>query len=470
MWRPRTLRTRVTALAVLAAAIVVALLVGIFNVVLEAALDRDLNRTLRSRTAAAATTTLVRAGRVRVRESPNDAAIDREVWIYDGRTTIVRPAGGAPLQRAADALARRGAGFATTSDGEARLHGAALTEGGRRVGAVVVAESLEVYDRTTDVALAGSVTLGGLLLVLVAVLTWVATGRALAPVREMTRAAADWSAHDQERRFGRGPRPDELGELASTFDSLLDRLAASLRHEQRLSAELSHELRTPLARIAAEAELLRRPAPSPQERAGTADGSARAADGSARSAEHGARSADEIQQGLLGIASNASEMEGILDTLMKAARADAGLDRGRAALGPLLDRMARRWRPALAARGIILEMLVCDEVDVGVDAEVAERILTPLLHNAERYAVARVSLSAKRTGTSVVVGVDDDGPGISAELREAVFEPGRTGGDGGGAGLGLALARRLARATGGDVEVAADAREPGARLRVRLPA
>src|SRR5437868_11169455 len=68
----------------------------------------------------------------------------------------------------------------------------------------------------------------------------------------MTRQAADWSEHDLDHRFALGAPHDELTELAATLDGLLDRLAASLRHERRFSAELSHELRTPLARVLAE--------------------------------------------------------------------------------------------------------------------------------------------------------------------------------------------------------------------------
>ncbi len=442
MRRPRTLRTRVTALASLAAAVVVALLVVAFNVVLATTLDGNIDHTLRSRAAAATTTTTVDGGRVVARESPDDEAIDRDVWIYEDHRAVLRPPDGARLQEAADRLARQPGSFYETPGHGVRLYSLALTDGGRPVGAVVVAESLAAYDETTDIALGGSVALGGLLIVLIAGLTWLATGRALDPVREMTRTAAAWSAGDHERRFGPGPRPDELGELASTFDALLNRLAASLRHEQRLSAELSHELRTPLARIAAEAELLRRRA----------------------------RSAHELEEGLGAIAANAGEMESILDTLMKAARADAGLDRGRAALAPLLERVAARWRPALSAAGIELDVVAVDGIEVGVDAEVAERILTPVLQNAERHAAGRVTLSAERTATGVLVHLDDDGPGIPEELREAVFEPGRTNGDGGGAGLGLALARRLARATGGDVDAIANPGGDGARLRVRLPA
>ncbi|MDT7713755.1 MAG: hypothetical protein QOG46_2658, partial [Pseudonocardiales bacterium] len=432
-----------TLLATLAAAAVVALLVGTFNVVLSTSLNRDVNRALRARAAAATTTTTIVRGHVVVHESPDDAAIDRDVWVYERGRPILRPPGGAALQHAADALALRPGGYADTVDDGARLHSVALTDRGQVVGSVVVGESLKPYDETTDLALAGSVALGGLLTVVVAALTWLATGRALDPVREMTRTAADWSAHDHARRFGPGPRPDELGELAGTFDALLDRLSASLRHEQRLSAELSHELRTPLARIAAEAELLGRRT----------------------------RSAEELAEGLRAINANAAEMEAILDTLMKAARADAGLARGRAALAPLLHRVAERWRPALAAAGVELEVVAPDGIDVGVDADVAERILTPMLQNAERHARTRVVLSAERAGTAVLVHLDDDGPGIPRELRQAVFEPGRTQTNGGdGAGLGLALARRLARATGGEVDVTGNPAGVGARLRVRLPA
>ena len=83
-------------------------------------------------------------------------------------------------------------------------------------------------------------------------------GRALDPVRAMTATGGrvERARPRPNASAPTTPRPDELGELARTFDALLDRVAASLRHEQRLSAELSHELRTPLARIVAEIELL----------------------------------------------------------------------------------------------------------------------------------------------------------------------------------------------------------------------
>ena len=85
---------------------------------------------------------------------------------------------------------------------------------------------------------------------------------AFRPVVKMTNNAEAWSSEDLDRRFDMGPPHDELTQLAHTLDGMLDRLAASLRREQRFSAEVSHQLRTPLAKIKAEAELaLRRERP-----------------------------------------------------------------------------------------------------------------------------------------------------------------------------------------------------------------
>src|SRR2546429_1738209 len=81
----------------------------------------------------------------------------------------------------------------------------------------------------------------------------------------MTSRAAEGSERDIGRRFGLGEPHDELTQLAATLARLLDRLAASLRREQRFSAELSHELRTPLARMLTEVELALRRERTPSE-------------------------------------------------------------------------------------------------------------------------------------------------------------------------------------------------------------
>jgi signal transduction histidine kinase len=445
MTHSRTLRGRLTALASLAAFVAIGLLTVAFNLVLEASVDRDANSRLHAQAAAAQTTVINRDGQLRVREAPGDSALDRQVWIYQGTTSIERPQTEPDLQRAADALAGESHVF-VDEPGDVRLYAAAIISNGRQVGTLVTGQSMAAYDRTTDIALIGSLALGAFLLAAVFVLTWMSIGRALDPVRQMTREAADWSEHDVDRRFGSARMPAELAELARTFDGLLSRVARTLRREQRLTAELSHELRTPLARITAQIELLQRRDRSPED----------------------------LHEAHDSIARNAEEMNQILETLMTAARAEARLDQGRSDVRAVLQDLAATWAPSLGERAVALRAEPPPSpMLVGVDGEVVRRIVAPLLDNAGRYARSRIDVGAHRAGDRVEITVADDGPGVPEEAREAVFEPGAQvpGANGhGGAGLGLALARRLARAAGGDVTVADSASASGARFCVRLPA
>lgn len=441
--RFRTLRGRLTAVALVAATIAVALAVAAFNVLLVASVHSDVRQRLRTRAEAAATTVSLRDGRLAVRVRSAADALDARVWVFDGARPVLRAPAPPGLQRAAQRLAGRHDVFADAGDPDMRLYALAVRRGGRQVGTVVAAQPLDGYDHTIAAALVGSILLGAVLLAVVYAAAWMLAGRALAPVTEMTRTAAQWSEHDPDRRFGGRPRPDELGELARTFDALLDRLAAALRREQRLSAELSHELRTPLARITAEMELLQRRDRSPQER----------------------REAYDV------VARSAEQMDRILATLMAAARAESAQEHGRSALADAFAALDDEWGPVLAGRGVALRVAPTGET-VGVDGGVVERIVSPLLDNAARHAVAAVQLDARRAGPVVQVRVADDGPGVAAADRARVFEPGvRGAGAGGdGAGLGLALARRLARASGGEVRLDGDGGAQGSAFVVDLPA
>jgi signal transduction histidine kinase len=164
-------------------------------------------------------------------------------------------------------------------------------------------------------------------------------------------------------------------------------------------------------------------------------------------------------------------MTEILETLMAAARAEAGLDRGRSEVNAILGRMAAQLSPQLGERGVELRSRAAEpEVVAGVDPEVIERILAPLLDNAGRYARARITLTGSHHNGGVAITVSDDGPGVADP--ESIFEPGVSrppAGGHSGAGLGLPLARRLARAAGGDVRLAATPAGGGAEFRVLLP-
>jgi signal transduction histidine kinase len=259
----------------------------------------------------------------------------------------------------------------------------------------------------------------------------------------MTEQAEAWSEHDLDRRFGLGEPHDELTRLAFTLDRLLDRIAASLRHERRFSAELSHELRTPLAKLSAEAELaLRR-----------------------------TREPDEYRRAIEQVLANAQQIARIVETLLAAAHQEAG-PRGVADAIAVARAAADSCRPLAQERGIELTVKAPARLSVGVDLDLAERILHPVLDNACRYGRTRVALSLARADGVIVFTIEDDGPGLGAGEEDQVFEPATRGAAGRGAGpsagLGLSLARRLARSVAGEVVAAPGS--TGGRFVVRLPA
>jgi signal transduction histidine kinase len=352
---------------------------------------------------------------------------------------LERPRTGARDQRAAFSLVGGPRRYLDVAATDTRLYAAPIVRGGHRAGTLVTGISLAPYERSQHTALIASLVFASLVLVaLVLAAHWV-VGRALRPVAGMTEAAADWSEHDLDQRFAVGEPHDELTRLAATLDGLLDRLAASLRREQRFSSELSHELRTPLANLLAETELaLRRD-----------------------------RSGESYRAALMAIRRSAEQMSRILETLISAARADPGLGRGTSDGGAV----ARRAATGADGRpGVRVEVAAPDgALRVGADGEVVERILAPLVENARRHARSRVTIGVRRDGSTAAFVVADDGRGVAEADRERIFEPGvSVNGSHGGAGLGLALARRLALAAGGDLRCLPD--PGGARFELRLPA
>ncbi len=239
-----------------------------------------------------------------------------------------------------------------------------------------------------------------------------------------------------------------LTQLAHTLDAMLDRLAASLRREQRFSAEVSHQLRTPVAKIKAEAELaLRRP-----------------------------RDPEYYQEALGSVLYSADQMARTVEALLAAAQEEGSLARGRADVWQVLADVVSSIGVLAEENGVEVRVQPpARDLRVGVERAIAAQILQPVVENACRFARSEVLLGAGRNGKEVYFLVEDDGPGVAEDESERIFEPGVRGTAAAGernaargAGLGLSLARRLARAASGDVEV--ETGKTGARFKVRLPA
>ena len=172
--------------------------------------------------------------------------------MYAGSHALERPPAPPAVQREANQLAGGPRRYVDEPTTDTRLYAVPVVSGGSRAGTVVVGLDLEPYERTASRAFLASLIFAAVVLVLMALTVRWVIGRALRPVAQMTADAEAWTEHDLDHRFGAGEPHDELTQLAATFDRMLARLAASLRREQRFSAELSHELRTPLSAIVAE--------------------------------------------------------------------------------------------------------------------------------------------------------------------------------------------------------------------------
>jgi signal transduction histidine kinase len=157
---------------------------------------------------------------------------------------------------------------------------------------------------------------------------------------------------------------------------------------------------------------------------------------------------------------SAEQLARTVDALVASARYEAGAPRGTA------DAFAVAAEAAAEYEGVTV-VPPTRTIRLGVDDELAERILQPILENACRYGRGSVQVTIGRENGAAVYVVQDDGPGVAEGERERIFEPGvRGSSEGDGAGLGLALARRLARSVRGDVEAAPG---EGGRFLVRLP-
>jgi signal transduction histidine kinase len=231
---------------------------------------------------------------------------------------------------------------------------------------------------------------------------------------------------------------------------MLARLEASFESLRRFTADASHELRSPLALMRSELE-------------GTL----------ARS-----RTPAEYERVLRDLEAEVEHMSRMVDQLLMLARADAGALQPAATdldVADFLHETAARWRPMADQRHVRLDVDAPDSGNVSADPDLLRRVMDNLIDNATRHSPAgtAVRLSGAPTAGGWSIEVHDEGPGIPAAARAALFErfarvDGARARDGGGAGLGLALSRAIAESHGGSLQLA-DQNGRGATFRLFLP-
>ena len=310
----------------------------------------------------------------------------------------------------------------------------------------LVAERSLTEVTTTTNRINDSLTLGvPFLIVLMGLMTWWLTGRALRPVEQIRSEAAAITGSTIHKRVPEPTTNDEIGRLARTMNSMLDRLEESSQRQRRFVSDASHELRSPIATIRAQLEVAKR-------RGADADWSA---------------VADRI------LAEDA-RLENAVTDLLDLARAEEGENIDAVVdIDEIVLTEADRYQSSEIVNTTIDTHKVSAGRARGNPAQ-CTRIVRNLLDNACRHAKSQVAVSLTTEQEFVVLTVDDDGPGIPLADRDRVFDrftrldEGRSR-DAGGMGIGLAMVRTIADRHGGSVTIG-DAPLGGARFVVRLPA
>lgn len=327
-------------------------------------------------------------------------------------------------------------------------------------GYILLASPVEAEDQLARLAV--SLGLGSLIILVFAFLGgyWLAT-RAMKPVETIVHTAQQISESDLSRRLNLG-RDDELGELADTFDQMLDRLQAAFERQRQFTADASHELRSPLTIIELEANrALERP-----------------------------RTTREYEQVLRLIQSENEWMGSLVNELLLLARMDAGQVAMRSEILDLSDvvlEVVERLGPIASARGVMLKTAALEECYVKADRVYVAQLLTNLVENALKYSQGEDALVLVESANQVLgnnkwslVRITDNGPGIPERHLPYIFDRfyrldearsrqmDENNMSVSGSGLGLAISKSIAEIYGGKIEVQSQAGQ-GTTFTVWLP-
>jgi signal transduction histidine kinase len=364
-----------------------------------------------------------------------------------GLTRLARSAlGGAPLNR--DQVVT----FEFSPPGEDRVLLAAaqpvqLERGTEPFGWLVVAKPvtelreqwLTLLERLAF-ALAVGIALG-------AVLFWWLSRRLTEPVLALTRATQDVAAGRYDVAIPEARGGDEISLLTDRFRRMVSQLAEAERLKRSFLMSVSHELRTPLTAIRGHVEALR---------------------------EGIVSEPDQVQGSLDLVAAETDRLERLVGDVLDLAKLQAHrftVRHEEVDLGRMLDHVHGAFAEEARRREIDYRVEASGEPLVIVsDGDRVLQVISNLLSNAFRWTPdgGRVDLQLAASNGTVRVDVVDSGPGVPIEDRDRIFEP-FISQDVDGTGLGLPIARELALALGGRVELSA---EPGrgSRFRLVLPA
>ena len=290
-----------------------------------------------------------------------------------------------------------------------------------------------------DVTTILTAVLGGTLLLSIGGAYFLARA-ALRPVDAVVSSAREMTESDLARRLPVANPKDEIGRLATTINGYLARLEAAfarreetLARQRRFAADASHELRTPLTAISGHARMLDQWALKDPERA---------------------------KSSIASIRREAGRMRTLVESLLALTRGDEGApqDIGRYDLAVVAGEAVQAARAAADGKVSIEYPSSGQQVEVTFDRDQVRQAISILLDNAVKYTPegGHVTVRVGEEHGWVTMEISDTGIGIAGDELPLIFErfhradPSRTEG---GAGLGLSIARQIAEAHGGTIDV-----------------
>lgn len=285
-------------------------------------------------------------------------------------------------------------------------------------------------------------------LIVAAALAYFLAYKALAPVEQLRQQTDEITAERLDRRLPVYNPSDELGLLAQTINSMIQRLERSFEEVRRFTADASHELRTPIAVIRSDAELGIDALYDPEA----------------------------ARQRFDSILEECSRLASVTSQLLTLSREDAGVvQAGRSCvpIAPLLFEAVESFRPLASAKQQEVTVEVSRDAKILADPDRLRQVFHNLLDNAIKYTPeeSRITVTLGRENSDAVIAVNDNGPGIPSEHLSRVFDRFyrvNKSNDAGGAGLGLSIVQSIVMSFDGRVDVESTVGE-GSTFRVFLP-
>lgn len=314
---------------------------------------------------------------------------------------------------------------------------------------VQLGQAMESYSRFLDAFKGIFIATMTFLIIVAAGVGWFMAKRAVSGVEAVTRTAQKISGGSLQERVPVKPRGDEIDQLATTFNHMLDRIQILLTEIKEMSDNIAHDLRSPITRIRGVAEVVLTTGASLVEYEGMA-------------------------------ASTIEECDRLLDminTMLLISKTESGVDklsREEVDIAGLVRDACELFAPVAEDKRVSLSCHVPGKSLLSGDKRMIQRMLSNILDNAVKYTPSggRVEVSvSENEKQDIVVSVQDTGAGISKADLPRIFErfyrcdQSRSQA---GTGLGLSLARAIARAHGGDITVVSSPNQ-GSTFTIILP-